>query len=273
MIDLSQRLSSLSRIQFFFALFVLTLLPLPALSAPSISFVKDFNTTRVGSDPKVLGLVGGKLLVVASTPGYGRELMVSDETLGNFTLLKDFSPGIESSSVGTYQVVGANAYFSIFHHDPDGTFTVELWITDGTTANTVLLHTFVNQSLAHIATIGSRSFFQVFSGQQRSIWISDGTIAGTHDTGHQTNFALGQCAESLYYYVDNGTGSFNLWAMNAADLSVTEIRSTGPNQFIAHFHPVYDRCVYQLVDRSLNLSQLWSTDGTSAPSQLLATKT
>lgn len=129
----------------------------------------------------LMGPSGARTLFVASTPGTGRELFVTDGTTAGTHLLMDISPGVASSQPLDLVQAGDKVFFTAYL---PGTSGRELWVTDGTAAGTHMVvdltpGTGSGGALYPIA-LGDRVVFSGFqSGLGVELWISDGTAAGT----------------------------------------------------------------------------------------------
>lgn len=117
---------------------------------------------------------------------HGRELWKSDGTAAGTTLVKDISPGDESS--GPFNLIDvAGSLFFVAH---DGEHGVELWQSDGTDTGTHLVTDLTpgpsstNIADEHsFAAVNNTLFFvasqPLVSGVGYELWKSDGTAAGT----------------------------------------------------------------------------------------------
>lgn len=100
--------------------------------------VKDINPGSGSSDPRRLTLLGELVVFFAAAPNLGMELWASDGTDGGTVLLRDINPGFGGSFVPlpTEHVVFDDRLFFPAHSSTAGT---ELWMTDGTTAGTMMV--------------------------------------------------------------------------------------------------------------------------------------
>src|SRR5262245_36207085 len=64
---------------------------------PSVTLVRDINTAPAPLSPAHLTAVGGRLFFTADVPGLGRELWVSDGAEEGTRLVRDITPGSNST--------------------------------------------------------------------------------------------------------------------------------------------------------------------------------
>nr|AYM52471.1 hyalin repeat protein [Archangium gephyra] len=147
------------------------------------------GTVRVRQFPAVAGatvrgltVLGDRLFFVADDGEHGAEPWISDGTAAGTHLLRDVSPGPDSSLVEEPAAVGETLFF--VRTLPGTEVHEELWKSDGTEAGTVLVKDLGTVATGGIA-IGLTNFGGVlfFSGLDpehgREPWTSDGTEAGT----------------------------------------------------------------------------------------------
>jgi ELWxxDGT repeat protein len=159
--------------------------------------LKEINTGHGNADssnPKIFFPYNNMVLFVATDATHGEEFWKTDGTSGGTVLLKDINPGPASST--TFQIFPGfqSPIFQNFHlfnnhvyfNADDGTSTGEIWSTDGTTANTILLKDVVHStsqsfvSLLLSENLPNKFIFSVSDLATRSeLWESDGTPAGT----------------------------------------------------------------------------------------------
>lgn len=177
--------------------------------------------------------VNGVLFFSNSDTAHGNELWKTDGTSTGTVLVKDMTPGTESSFFGDCEyahqcAVVNNTFF--FEANANG-YGGELWKSDGTDAGTVLVKdinpgantsfidevTNVNGTLFFIADDGSHGF---------ELWQSDGTTAGTALTTDFTPgitgtgyYGLTGVNGALFFSVDDVTHGWELWKLVATTQS------------------------------------------------------
>jgi ELWxxDGT repeat protein len=134
----------------------------------------DFHPGPESSAPQILG--GQKdLLFLARTPK-GHELFATRGTTATTRSVKVLNsratnllnPGVAS--------LGDRLFFAV---DAAGQGT-ELWVSDGTTAQTMRLAQFPEQSgVRNLTAIGDRVLFSATDRNGNELWVSDGTAKGT----------------------------------------------------------------------------------------------
>lgn len=166
----------------------------------------------------ILGLIGTKLLYRGCINGYDCELYSSQGVSGDATLLKDFYPGSTNGNANSGSpILLAQIGNKMFFTATSDTEGLELWVTDGTSAGTVLLKDInpgsSSSAPANAVVMGSNLIFTAKSPTSgEEIWITDGTPAGT----------------VIYKDLIPGSGSSgpkNLVALNATQLFFTAYNS------------------------------------------------
>ncbi|MBL6458524.1 hypothetical protein JMJ55_24610 [Belnapia sp. T6] len=138
-----------------------------------------------GSGATGFTLLGNKVLFWADN-GTGAEPYITDGTAGGTRLLKSIFPNFGSVDI-VFQtpavvVLGGKAFFQA----DDGKNGPELWVTDGTSAGTVML-TDINKGMdgsdpVPLGVVNGWVLFSADDGTSKSteLWATDGTAAGTH---------------------------------------------------------------------------------------------
>jgi ELWxxDGT repeat protein len=165
--------------------------------------LKDINAGADSSNARsftVISSTNNVVLFEATDATHGDELWKTDGTPAGTTILKDINPGTDSSTkifieivpgfgfsfpiFSGFHVFNGNAYFVAY----DGTSAGEVWKTDGTPANTVLVKNIVQSTsqplpfilLSDAINLSNKFIFPVSDGDTRSeLWESDGTPGGT----------------------------------------------------------------------------------------------
>ncbi len=139
-------------------------------------------STDFGTD-FTLAAIGNYSFFVADDGVHGAELWRTDGSFTGTFLLKDINPGSGSAfSLGNnfdYLVFGSKLVFST----SSSTNNYGMWITDGTTANTVVVKNNLNPYLgfynSSAVILNGKFYFSSGSSSGVGIWQSDGTAAGT----------------------------------------------------------------------------------------------
>ncbi|WP_199735456.1 ELWxxDGT repeat protein [Corallococcus sp. AB045] len=121
--------------------------------------------------------VGSRLFFTMNDPVVGRELWVTDGTAAGTRLVKDITPGIESSSLSN--LTSLRGELSFFLTTASG---MELWRSNGTAAGTYRVVSFgPEESMAFptLRTHGALLFFLQDAVHGTRLWRTDGTAVGT----------------------------------------------------------------------------------------------
>lgn len=227
---------------------------------------------------------GGRvsLWVTDGTPASTTELVAPGGYTGGlfFNGSVDFNPD--------FTVLGARALFA----GTDASGAVNAWVTDGTMGGTSelsvagsylggLFHTDgIFPEFPDFTVLGSKALFAGFDvNNHLSLWITDGTSAGTSEVVvagaspgglNPSGFTI-LGTRALFSGLDAG-GRSNLWVTDGTSSGTTEvvaagISSGGLNPF--GFSVLGSNAIFGGFDAS-NHSNLWVTDGTAAGTKELA---
>ena len=229
---------------------------IPTLLVESVN--PGLDDTGSALDPGPLGLISSNSADVTATSLYtiysealGQQLWATDGTPAGTRLVLNLDPGLGTRNQEFSFSQPNNAVFVT----DDGVHGQKLWFTDGTTGGTALLTTvdtgveptgseFDPAGIGYTFTSGQFTAPYLFVlcdqtlGQQ--LWTSDGTIAGTHVV---SNLQVGPGMQSV------------------ASFSATVVTGSAP----ADWRDVF------VTDDGVHGQQIWSTNGTSAGTELLAT--
>ncbi len=244
-----------------------------------------------GSNYAIRYTTGGGSTVVAGTNNNGASYMVSggngliyfeayDVTngyelwkvsVGTATVVKDILPG----SSGSYpnNLVYTN---QLFFAADDATKGNELWISDGTLANTTIVKDINSSTNSNIQSIVATTTGFLFGADNgvtgNELWKSDGTSAGTSlvkdiqtGSGGANPYFIGNIGTTYFFTADNGTIGTELWKTDGTAVGTALVMDINPGlngsypsngvtmggflYFIA-FHPSY-------------YYELWKTNGTT----------
>jgi ELWxxDGT repeat protein len=173
-----------------------------------ISFLKDIRPGRYSSFPHILASNGNLTFFTASTNKYGEELWVTDGTTEGTHLVKDISPGSNSTFIdsGKYTLVGDKFFFET---------DWKVWVSDGTEKGTFSVGVSVFEQHE---VINGFVYFEWFG----NLWRSDGTIPGTQriatlgtGDGSSSPSSLVTLGSHLYFAADDGLRS-GFWRTDGA---------------------------------------------------------
>jgi ELWxxDGT repeat protein len=190
--------------------------------------------------------------------------------------VKDINPN-GTSVVGAGPVVefGGKAYFSA----DNGSNGMELWVTDGTEAGTMMLKN-INPNGAssphNLTVMNGTLFFTADNGSDgRELWKTNGTSSGTqlvkniNLSGDASPSCLTANGTTLFFSADNGSTGQELWKSDgtaAGTVIVKNINPSGDGVDASTRFKVYNGKVYFAGSTQYN-TELWVSDGTSAGTQ------
>ncbi|MBL7913520.1 MAG: T9SS type A sorting domain-containing protein [Bacteroidia bacterium] len=194
-----------------------------------------------GSDPRDFVEVNGILYFTANTPAHGRELWKTDGTSAGTEMVHDIIGGnvggfSEAGQFGYYDLNfnvvwknGNNFYFTANSAalNPGGSYTndIELWVSDGTSAGTMMLkdinpgNTSGSYPIDFKEINGTLFFTAVTSNEGRELWRSDGTNGGTYLVKDIIPGSVGGFSASSQFIYD--THYFNVVWQNGSDFYFT----------------------------------------------------
>ena len=212
-----------------------------------------------GSDPQIVGVLGGWLLFVADDGVSGRELWRTDGTLAGTQLLLDITPG----SVGTFGSVETFVRLNNWFYFLVGG---RLWKTDGSPGNTFAV------SATTIAAQGlvagpSHLWMPVDTGSGWELWASDGgsSIYRAATLPSDPTGLTALPGIQALFACNNGTAGQELWRSDGtqggtqmlADLALGGA-SSNPDEFASLGGSV----CFKATDSGA--PRLWRSDGTVA---------
>lgn len=138
--------------------------------------------------PLSFGVLDGRVLFAGDDGTHGPELWISDGTANGTLMLRDLEAGAAGSFPKQFVALGDKAFFFASVAGAGN----ELWVTDGTAAGTRALGDLRPGAGGYYATIsynvpspiamcnGSLYFVLDDGTHGQELWVSDGTVAGTH---------------------------------------------------------------------------------------------
>jgi ELWxxDGT repeat protein len=205
----------------------------------------DILAGTASSNPYCITSFNGKAYFdCLGDTAYGYELWMSDGTAAGTTMVKDVNPGSGDSYINYLTVVGNKLFFQA----NDGTHGQELWVSDGTTAGTMMVaDIWAGQGSSYpdymTAFNGKLYFSANDSIHGEELWVSDGTAAGT-------------------------SMLMDIWP--GIEGSQPKGYGIGPGAYyIDEFNSINGKLYFQAND-SIHGGELWSTDGTTAGTAMVA---
>jgi ELWxxDGT repeat protein len=174
--------------------------------------------------------VDGTLFFSAVDEEHGRELWISDGTVGGTELIKDINPGTDGSEPYDLIAVGDTLYFTA----DDGSSGRELWMSDGTPAGTDIVKDILPGGgglVTGLTNVGGTVFFSATDGSGLELWKSDGTSGGTvpvtdpSKTGDPRNLTA---VDGALFFVGGpsgggSSGNRELWISDGTDAGTEQV--------------------------------------------------
>ena len=260
----------------------LALFPLCA-GAETASLVYDVNSASPddvrGGFRGGLYPLGDKALFMASEPGSGAELWVTDGTALGTRLVADLCLGPCSSEILFMGTVGGVALFVASQGTDEGDIESTVWRSDGTPRGTYPLGARAvspgNLCHGYYNAVFQGALYFIFMSDTHGceLWRSDGTAAGTgrltdlnpgpaHSVPHQLFVLNGRL-----YFIASDAGGPGLWRLDGTGAVLVE-RLPGGN-FTENFASAGSR-VFFTVALDNGASELWISDGTAGGTERLA---
>ena len=196
------------------------------LSLPPPYMVKNINSAAVNNGDSFpgpfsrLGGSGNQILFRAWDAAVGSEPRISDGTESGTRLLKDVSPGPDSSSYWTdtrflQPVTLADGRF--FFVTDDGTYDTEIRTSDGSEAGTMAVAKVCAGSVDHLVATANAAFFTAGIKDETGgcaspgwLWRSDGTIGGTEPLVYEYEITGMWAANGILFYLNY---DYELWVL------------------------------------------------------------
>ncbi|NOJ97708.1 hypothetical protein HMI51_32800, partial [Corallococcus coralloides] len=174
----------------------------------------------------------------------------------------------------------------LFFMAPDAANGLELWVSDGTTANTRLVKDLTpgveDSYLTHLTASGSTLVFfketydATASTTRFELWRSDGTAAGTvrvrdFGTGVDVSYLDAKQGNALLFFVRELQGATSLWRTDGTAAGTFQVKrlDAGPDTYPSDVRTTGALTLFKL-DEPSGLSELWKTNGTAGGTLRLA---
>ena len=192
------------------------------------------------------------------TPSYG-ELWKSDGSADGTAMVKDFTPGLQSTAIEEIAAVPGRVFF---RPATWSSHRLELWTSDGTAAGTVRLADSVQGGFG---VAGSQLFFVRFDGSSLALWKSDGTDAGTVIVRRLPTWAsLGgfqAIGSTVYFTACTNDFGCEPWVTDGTEAGTRLLQDLAPGS--ASSYPTeFTAWNGGAVFFAGAIQQLWKTDGT-----------
>jgi ELWxxDGT repeat protein len=160
---------------------------------PGTALVRDIRYGPAGSEITLIAGQGNHILLAANDGRFGRELWTSDGTFEGTRQIRDINTLPNDANPSSPVQAGNNLFFAA----DDGVHGEQLWMLDGTTGKTRMV-AYINQTVGptwlaggdmlpqgadihDMIALNGRVYFGANDGiHGDELWVSDGTVAGTH---------------------------------------------------------------------------------------------
>jgi len=257
------------------ATFVAGMVTEHALASPRL--IKDLNVTPTGVGGTEPVASGGTVFFIGTDEAHGTELWKTDGTANGTVLVKDLTPGPDSSQLQGLRDAGGILYFL----SGDYGVALDLWRSDGTEEGTIhLTALFPGEdgygNPGHFTAVGSRLFFSAFdvSSQQEQLWRSDGTPSGTGivavvaapeapaGAAIEALTAVGDLVYFTAFDVEHGS---ELWRSDGTAAGTYLVKDIRPGEHGSGPYPIAaigSTLFFSAYDAVLG-QELWKSDGTA----------
>jgi ELWxxDGT repeat protein len=248
----------------FFALFS---------TSPYAQVIQKLKDLRAGNSfPFDFTISGAKLFFIASDDVNVGLWVTDGTTTGTVKLTPSTGPANTSFDIAAYD---NKVYFSY----NDGVNGYELWVSDGTVAGTGLfkdLYVGSNGSNPRYFTVANNKLFFIaddINSTQR-LFVSDGTAAGTMLIKNYATLFNGLSTfailnNDIYFTSDDGTGAgYGLWKSNGTLAGTVLLRPNISSSSGANYAVLGNTLFFDSND-GINGSELWTTDGTPAGTNMV----
>ncbi len=222
---------------------------------------QHIQTLRPGARVAQPIAVADEIYFVLTTSSSERELWRTNATTAGTHLVKtlgDVAPSQLTSFSGSVAFVVSRP----------GELSKELWVSDGSEANTGAIRIFPGRiGIAELTDVGGTLFFRVTrDGNHETLWKSDGTSEGTSEVGPVGPGARSFTAygNTLYFLA----GSTDLLRSDGSAEGTQPLLEDGFRQ-VGNDLVVLDHRLYFAAKSADHVHGLWRTDGSTAGTELV----
>lgn len=216
-----------------------------------------------------------KMLFIAFSEGYGRELWITNGKRKGTRMLKDLYPG-SRSGIGALLPRGRTGK-KVFFIGDNGLAGLELWVTNGKSKGTNLVRDIragtESSNIASLVAYKGKAFFAAHDGVNGDeLWVSDGTDAGTRmvtdlwpggDSSSPRRLTV--AGKQIFFAASTATSGRELYVLDPATLTVSLVKdihtagSSNPDEFC-----VSEGVLFFSASDPTNGEEIWRSDGTDA---------
>ena len=218
----------------------------------------------------------GRLYFNADSAGNGVEVWVSDGSYKGAHMLLEIAPGSSNAQVIAYQDFGGLTYFTVLN---EASHRKELWVTDGTTANTTRIADIGGpfSAAGELALHAGRLFFSATTAAEGSELFAIDSTSAVPQVWTDIN-PPGQVVvpreltvlnDQLFFAVLSPAGKpGELWKLGTTPMSeqVFDLNPSGDSD--PDHLTVSGGRLYFAATEPVHGRELWSTDGTPAGTRL-----
>jgi len=233
------------------------------------TLIKDIRTGINSSEISNLTAMGTKAVFSAITDDQGNEPWVTDGTSAGTKMLKDIAEDGNSQSTNYYSIDG-KVYFSA----NDTNSGQEMWVTDGTTTGTKMfadINTVPTSGIDPSASVFKLGNNYVFDANDDTLWISDGTAAGTVATEYSAVYLRTAVpfGDSIVYVTRNDDGSQYMLIKTDGTIAGTQILETFRHISRNTLTVSGDKIYFDGQATSADTQAIYVTDGMQAAARIL----
>lgn len=261
-----------------------------ASSATSQILVKDIASGTGHSSPTLWGQLKGQLVFSATTAANGNELWISDGTNAGTRMVKDLNSSSHGSIPFTFTsglLTDSLVYFVAQESQLQQIFS--LYRSDGTANGTFRLMEFQTPEYPQkvkfeLCALGNRILFVNKMVQGNELWVSDGSVKGTHilkkinpGTGGCDPLNLVSTGSKVFFYANDHTHGHELWCTDGTDSGTYMVKDIFPGSvgsilnvsFGAGMYAFKDKVYFCSIDDLKAGFELFVSDGTDTGTYML----
>ena len=233
-----------------------------SVGTEALAIINPFGSSKIRP-----GVELGEHYYFAGDDGsIGLELWRTDGTTSGTEPYADINPtgGSISDSSPEFVVFDGRMFFAA----DDDVSGRELWSTDGITPPAMLadLSPGSDSSMPGELTVtASRLYFVAEDGNDKFLWRSDGTQAGTEPVLASGTSSLISVGDGVYFRHDDGNSGVELWRADADSVALALDLTPGPDSSTIRYVGVIDG---KLIFHSLG-TELWAIDSDTGQASLI----
>jgi len=186
-------------------------------------------------------------------------------------MVKDIYPGERNGASGE-DIINLNG--TLYFIGDNGVDGAELWMTDGTGSNTVMVKDInpdSGSSPTFLTKVNNTIYFRANdgSGGYQQLWKSDGTGFGTvmvkdiYPGGSSLLGHLTNVDGLLYFRADDGTNGRELWMSDGTEFGTVMVKDINPGGASSTGELTnVNGVLYFSANDGINGTELWTSDGT-----------